>query len=380
MVRNRVTAKRIFLGAVIAALMGFLAGCTALAEPEKLDGSKWVLVSLQGAAPLPGTRITLEFKDGTASGYTGCNHYGGGYSVERGNRFKRDIISITVQGCQESIMTQEKAYMDSFFKVAFYRLVEDQLELLDSERNPLLVYARQPTHTADPAALKGTAWKLTTLRGEAPVAGSLIWLAFEDGTYRGFGGCRHFKGTYQADGDELGFPYLEMKEVDCFAPQAVSEQEGIFINMISTTEAFSLIGNRLEIFTLDGSSMVFEPLPPEEMQSEAVVWELQAFTEGDTQTPILPGTQITLTFSASYASGSSGCNTYSANFNFDGSFFAFQPAAATKMACPDPEGIMEQETRFLTTLQDVVFYKIEGNQLSLQTEDGRGLAFTAGGR
>ena len=74
-------------------------------------------------------------------------------------------------------------------------------------------------------------------------------------------------------------------------------------------------------------------------------------------------------------SGSAGCNSFSAAYTFDGSFFRFEPAVSTKMACGEPPGVMEQEQRFLEWLGEVSFYHLEGGRLHLVTGDGRGLVF-----
>ena len=365
-----------FLAAIV--LLFVLSACSSGAQPVDLEGSKWVLTSLEGKGLLPGTRITLEFQEGKAGGFTGCNSYGGSYSTGRGNSLELKEVAITLQAClePEGVMDQEQVYTSNLFKAAFFQLEEDQLELLDSDKNVLLVYTRQQAHNGDPAALPGTTWKLISLRGADPVTGSLIWLAFDDTTYSGFAGCRHFSGTYEAGTDNLGFPFLEMKEIHCFAPQAIREQEDTFTNMLSTSDTFSLAENHLEIFALDGSSMVFEPAGQQSLESEPFTWNLVTFKTANDETAILPGTTITLVIDENSVSGSAGCNSYGANFTFDGSFFTFQPVISTMMACESPAGVMEQETRYLRTLQDISLYRIEGNNLILETQDGRGLVLT----
>ena len=46
-----------------------------------------------------------------------------------------------------------------------------------------------------------------------------------------------------------------------------------------------------------------------------------------------------------------------------------QPAA-TEMACPEPEGVMEQEAAYLAALPTAVRYQISGPSLELQTAEG----------
>jgi heat shock protein HslJ len=46
------------------------------------------------------------------------------------------------------------------------------------------------------------------------------------------------------------------------------------------------------------------------------------------------------------------------------------------MACLDPEGVMEQEQRYLSILNNVSTFDREASRLTLLTPDGRGLVFT----
>jgi heat shock protein HslJ len=50
-----------------------------------LDGTSWMLVSLDGQPPLPGTEIRLGFSDKGFSGNSGCNYYAGSYTNDNGN-------------------------------------------------------------------------------------------------------------------------------------------------------------------------------------------------------------------------------------------------------------------------------------------------------
>jgi heat shock protein HslJ len=63
----------------------------------------------------------------------------------------------------------------------------------------------------------------------------------------------------------------------------------------------------------------------------------------------------------------------------DGTWLDFGDIAATEKGCLTPEGVMEQEQRYLGALKDVTNYYIYGSLLWLWTEDGRGLALTAQG-
>ena len=50
----------------------------------------------------------------------------------------------------------------------------------------------------------------------------------------------------------------------------------------------------------------------------------------------------------------------------------------TEMACMEPDGVMEQESRYLGVLRDATQANVYGTQLWLRTEDGRSLVFRPG--
>ncbi|MFC2030481.1 hypothetical protein ACFLWA_07130, partial [Chloroflexota bacterium] len=48
---------------------------------------------------------------------------------------------------------------------------------------------------------------------------------------------------------------------------------------------------------------------------------------------------------------------------------------ATEIGCSAPSGVLEQQQRYLGTLGNVSSYRIQYNQLWLETDDGRALVF-----
>ncbi|HXV97717.1 MAG TPA: carboxylesterase family protein, partial [Anaerolineae bacterium] len=45
-------------------------------------------------------------------------------------------------------------------------------------------------------------------------------------------------------------------------------------------------------------------------------------------------------------------------------------AAATRKACPQPEGVMDQEMQYLAALETAATYQLRGDTLELRTADG----------
>ena len=68
--------------------------------------------------------------------------------------------------------------------------------------------------------------------------------------------------------------------------------------------------------------------------------------------------------------GSAGCNTYQAGYQADGEKISVGQAVATMMACAEPEGVLEQERRYLAALGTTATYRINGDRLEMRTTAG----------
>jgi META domain len=63
-----------------------------------------------------------------------------------------------------------------------------------------------------------------------------------------------------------------------------------------------------------------------------------------------------------------------AGYSPRGEAIEIEPPASTMMACPEPEGVMEQEAAYLAALSTARHYRIEGDRLLLQTASGARVA------
>jgi heat shock protein HslJ len=86
---------------------------------------------------------------------------------------------------------------------------------------------------------------------------------------------------------------------------------------------------------------------------------------------ILAGSELTLAFAADgKLAGAAGCNNYTASFTTSGERIEIGQAAATRKVCSQPEGIMEQEDRFLNALASAATWRLDGDRLELRTAAG----------
>lgn len=236
-----------------------LAGCAAAGAPERaLTGSEWELTSLRGEPPAGKSRITLRFDAGSAGGYGGCNWYGGEYALS-GNEIAWKEMSSTLRACMDGALTdQEARYLEALRTVARYRVEGDRLVLSDAAGNALVELERRVLLSMDPRALVGTRWRLLSIDGAPPAGGAPLTIAFpQEGTIRGFAGCRAFVSRYRAEGDRIDVSETHMDGTECDAPRTIAVQEGDFTTHLSEAEHYRLAGDRLEMTTAGGVVLVF---------------------------------------------------------------------------------------------------------------------------
>jgi heat shock protein HslJ/putative hemolysin len=362
--------------------------------PSLLD-TDWQLISLRGGPLLEDTQITIRFEERWLSGFAGCNIYGGGpdsgkYAVTAEGDLSIPLVAITVMDCPspEGVMEQEQVYVDALTDAAAYSVADARLEIQNAARDTILVYVRQEELDMDPSELVGTAWQLVSMNGASPAEGSSITLAFQDARWiSGHTGCRDYLAVYGAEGDDLDLVFTAILGPVC-PDDALVEQEGAYTTILGWTNRFRLSETQLELLTTRGEVLVFTPTREEDKAVlEGPTWSLLAFVAPNA-TEDMPGpltipaealqvSEITVTFDGDTLRVSARCNSYEAAYARDGSSLTIEPIAPTVMDCPSPEGVMEQEGRYLGVLKNVIAYHVHGGQLWLETDDGRALVFRA---
>lgn len=102
-------------------------------------------------------------------------------------------------------------------------------------------------------------------------------------------------------------------------------------------------------------------------------WRLVSFTQAGTETPALPGSDLSLLFHENgEVDGSGGCNSFGGQYQVQGSNLSFQQLIHTEMACTAP-GINEQEQKYLEALQSAVRFEQSGDSLKIWYGNGQDL-------
>ncbi|MDQ1254060.1 MAG: hypothetical protein QG646_3280 [Euryarchaeota archaeon] len=96
-------------------------------------------------------------------------------------------------------------------------------------------------------------------------------------------------------------------------------------------------------------------------------WTLQSLGIIGEETSLIPGTKITIQFTEdNKIQGTSGCNMYFGTYKApEGDVLSTSNIGCTKMACWSPQGVMEQEMRYLEALGNVCSFEVDQNNLKL---------------
>jgi heat shock protein HslJ len=102
-------------------------------DSASLPGTSWTLTSLDGNDPVGEKAITVEFgEDGTLAGSSGCNQYGGGFTVD-GDALTIEQLRSTKMACEEPIMAQEFAFTRALEGATSFSIDGDTLEIVSAE-------------------------------------------------------------------------------------------------------------------------------------------------------------------------------------------------------------------------------------------------------
>jgi heat shock protein HslJ len=347
-----------------------------MVKPSPLEGTQWELTTYNNGqnamvSVLPDTRITALFEDGNLGGSSGCNNYSTSYEVD-GDQISIGLIAGTLMMCSDppEIMEQEQQYLAALQSSAIYKIVANQLELIDGNG------ALAATFTAaEPVSLDSTPWEVIRYnngKGGAVsvIIGTRITANFDESQVNGSAGCNNYFGAYEIDGANISVGPLANTEKFCMDPEGIMEQEQQYLAALQTAATYRVDGDQLEMRTADGALAV-AMVAVEPVSLENRPWQVTAYNNGKGGfTSVIIGTELSMLYEDGTVSGSAGCNNYNGSYELDSDTISVGPAATTRKFCGDPEGIMDQETQFLEALQSVAVFRIDGESLEMRTAEG----------
>lgn len=233
----------------------------------------------------------------------------------------------------------------------------------------LLAACATTTPVTDAPSLDKTAWLLSALPGRTLAADPAATLRFEGGRVSGSDGCNRFGGPYTAKGAELKVSsQLATTRMAC--PPEIDAQATAFVAALTGAAKYRVAEGKLQLLAADGTLLATLDRQAETLAGTA--WRVSGINNGKGGVvSVLAGTVPTLAFGTDgRASGSAGCNSFTAGYTAAGSKVTFTEAAATRKMCVEPAGVMDQEQQFLAALATVETATVEGDRLELRRADG----------
>jgi len=243
---------RVVAASVVALVIASSAGAAGSSD---LTGHVWLLTSLSGKGPVPGTSPTMEFASSKVSGSTGCNSYSGGYTAGLRTLRVNQPIATTMKACSPAISAQEKSFLAMLDKVRRYAVRGDALTLRGSAGNQLA------TLKAQTQGLAGTSWRVTAYNnGKQAVtsvaAGTKLTAVFSKSAVSGSGGCNTYDAPYTATPPKISFGPIAATRKNCPSPAGVMTQETAYFTALGTARTYKVEGSTLELRTGSGALAV----------------------------------------------------------------------------------------------------------------------------
>ncbi|GHE70255.1 META domain-containing protein [Streptomyces vinaceus] len=211
----------------------------------------------------------------------------------------------------------------------------------------------------------------------APPVAQVHFPASESEQATGNYGCNGFTAEVTYDGP--GAITLKPGSTTAMACEN-TEFEAAFAKLLTGRLTLERRSDRLTLKTADGSTIAMSSQPPApDAPLTATAWTVTSLVSGGTAASVpaeAAGRAVFTIAPDGAASGSLGCNRFSAKAAVEGPTLSFGPLTSTRMACQGPQGELEAK---LTALfgSGPLTWKVQGATLNLTATDGNGLTATA---
>ncbi len=225
----------------------------------------------------------------------------------------------------------------------------------------------------DEAALANTAWQAVSFGslddGIPVIPDTYPSLHFLVDRYSGYTGCNWFLGVYETDGNSMSIETPTSTAGGCEGEELV-EQDGTYASSLLNVTNYELADDTLLLYTVE-DQLFLTMVPLESLPFAETTWELKFFsTEPEYWQAHLPDTLITAQYNGEQITGTAGCNDYSASYTRSDDQLTLGELTVTQKTCDDPEGVMGQESEYLSMLATAGAVIESARTLELLTSDG----------
>lgn len=203
-----------------------------------------------------------------------------------------------------------------------------------------------------------------------PVEGSLPFIRVSGEELQGDTGCNSFFASVAIEPDGAWNSDGVGSTLMACSPELMA-QEAAITAAIHDADSWSVDGNTAKLSSGSDPVLVATRLT---VTLEGPRWSVTGINHGTGVHSIVDGTEPTLEFGSDGSlSATAGCNTMTATHEVTDQSLTIGMITQTEMACPEPEGLMEQETAMSKALGKVTTFEIVGYGLTLKDEAGNTL-------
>ena len=254
------------------------AGADLVIGEWRLSSFSGVVLAEAGFDPAPmlerlaarGRGVTIVFlDDGKVGGYSGCNQYTGGYTIEGGHSLSFGPLAGTRKMCPPPLMELETLTLKTLAAVeGVYVRDSATLELFGADETLLATF--EPAggvagpHVASwkldeitPAALAGSGDEaLAAVKSlSADETTTLTLNLGADSQASGFSGCNRYTGGYKSDARSvLEFGNLAVTMRACVGPGMAIESA--YLKALGSVKRMQIVGSTLELLDADGTPLL----------------------------------------------------------------------------------------------------------------------------
>jgi heat shock protein HslJ len=223
--------------------------------------------------------------------------------------------------------------------------------------------------------LRGTNWVLTSrVSIGTPLDDVAVNAVFGSERVEGTSGCNGYSSSYTTDGSHMTIANDGVStQIACGG--AAGKVEPQYLDALTRVRRWRIRGQTLTLSNTTGRRLLVYRASTG-AQALRGSWDVTSVYTGDAISSPVPGSTLTLDFTAEKASGDSGCNTFTGPFEVGGAdHIAIGPLTSTLRACADA-AVGTQEQQYLAALGLAKRYRVTGNQLTV-FRDGGTIAVTA---
>ena len=235
--------------------------------------------------------------------------------------------------------------------------------------------ASQTTEIVEQVEFEGVLWRLVELRSETGEMVSLldqttVDAKFDGGEVGGSAGCNRYFGTYSlGEATELTVG-SEMGSTQMACPPEIMAQEQRYLALLGQVVTADRVDDHLRLQDADSATLLkFVATKPAGLENTS--WQATGINNGKGGVVSTATTPLsTALFAEGQLSGTGGCNQFTATYEIEGDQITIGPAAATRMFCEQPEGVMDQEQQYFEALGRARTFSLTPEKLELRDESG----------